>query len=293
MNVKDQWDNRDALITYLANLLIQGRLALFLGAGVSKFYGLPEWDGLINALYDSKKAGTPDSNRKIAAEEFRDNYYKDDEQGFLKAVHQALYCNATGTFEDIRKHKTLIAIGALVMASSRGKVGKLITLNYDDIVELYLAYHGFTTASIHDPIHWTPSVDVAVYHPHGFLPIDQAKGFSKDIVLDQNSYSRLVNDANNSWFQEISTVLRTHFTIYIGLSGDDENLDAMLVRAKDGHASVRDHVLYCGMRFSIDNKRIGFFDKRGIYTASINNFDDDIPSFLLSVCQKAAEIRTI
>lgn len=294
MNIQDYWDSEDHLIDYLASLMLNGRLALFLGAGTSKFYDLPDWKTLIDKLYLMHGGTKPNGNLKIAAEELRNNYYPSNKSNFLKAVHQALYANASGDFEIIRTNRTLTAIAALVMASSRGKIGKVITLNYDNILELYLMYHGFLTASVHNPIHWNSSADVTVFHPHGFLPFghDQDQNFSEDIIFDQHSYSQLVNDLTNPWFQEISTILRTHFTFYIGLSGDDDNLERMLVLAREQHAICQDGVLFCGLRFSQDDNRIEFFKRRGIYTFKVTQYDNDVPIFLLKICQKAAEKRS-
>lgn len=117
----------------------------------------------------------------------------------------ALYDGIALDFAKISQNRLLSAIGSLVMASRRGSAGKVITLNFDDILELYLEFHGFTTAAIHDGRHWAPQDDVVVYHPHGYLPLGHAND-SDTIVLGTTDFHQIME--SELWRPILETALR-------------------------------------------------------------------------------------
>ena len=137
MMTEDDYLDEPRLLEYLGGQLAKGRLALVLGAGISIGFGLPNWTQLIDRLY-SKKGATPPSNNspEDQAEYFRHTYYESDNPGFIQAVHHALYDGFSVDFSELRKHALLFAIGSVVMASVRGSASTVITLNFDDILEI-------------------------------------------------------------------------------------------------------------------------------------------------------------
>src|SRR5215213_1446730 len=269
MSVRDEWENAAYVQRFLAGQLLKGRLALLLGAGVSLSFGLPSWPDLLDRLFSAKGEPTPTGHRlEQLAEHFRRKFYKGDDQGYLEAVRAALYRNAKIDFYNLRRHSGLAAIGALVMSSSRGSASTIISFNFDDLLERYLEFHGFVTMSVGEEVHWSESVDVTIIHAHGLLPSSSSLGrrLSSRIILDQESFSKVIGKEGNPLRQEMVTILRTHTCLFIGLSGDDVNLDSVLFDAKKGHAANDEGHLFWGVKFTDRDDAVerGNWEERGV-----------------------------
>jgi hypothetical protein len=281
------------LIPALANDLNAGRLALILGAGVSEGLGLPDWGGLLDRLFASKEGAVRPAGLTPAeeADVFRCQYCGGDNMALLSAVRDALYLNFNLDFEQMRQNVGLVSIGALVMASRRGSVSQVVTFNYDDVLEWYLAYYGFSSCSVKDEQHWASNADVTVYHPHGFLPSPPSISFSKDIVFDQLAYDRIAGDETKIWHQVVLSILRSHVCLFIGLSGKDQNLRSLLARALDTHAPTGQSSFW-GVVFmdSAENPMAGFWQDRGVYCKIVSDYSKALPKFLFSICQEAARL---
>ena len=293
MSLIDDFNDRGSLTKYLGHQLFRGRLALILGAGISKPFGLPEWDDLISKLFE-KKGDTKPADKTAAqlAEFFRLKYFEDDSEGFKTAVHEALYENASADFKSLRENGTLAAFGALVMSSRRGSTSDVINFNFDDLLELYLEYHGFVTDSVTNDVHWKQTADVNVYHPHGFLPFDTSKPRSDEIVLDQSSFSKVVGKEGDLWRQTAMSIFRRRTCLFVGLSGDDTNLDSMLIEAKQQHAANLENTCFWGVKFSAAENEVerSLWQERGVYYQLISDYHTDLPSFMFEICQHAADL---
>lgn len=292
LNLPDQWDDEENVIQFLAEQLTKGRLALFLGAGISQFYGLPAWRSLIDrlsALHGEKP--TQDGEDLVRrAGHIRAEYYSKQNKEFLNIVHKLLYTDITLDYKLIRSNELLSAIGALVMSSTRGRATKVFTLNFDDLLENYLEFHGFTTAVVHSPRHWNFNDDVVIYHPHGFLPLGERK-FSDDIILGTIDYFDIMKSP--AWQAILKSSLRTHTFLFIGLSGDDMHLQSLLSDIRTEHAAADERLAYHSVRFCIEGKRDelrSIFKECGIYTKSILNYSE-LPDFLFKICQQARTLR--
>src|SRR5262249_46572895 len=145
----------------------------------------------------------------------------------------------------------LTAVGALTMASGRGNVAKVVTFNYDDILELYLSCYGFHCATVTRVPRWATREDVTVLHPHGFLPSDSTALDVSPIVLTQLDYDDIVGNSKDLWRSTIVDVFRSHFCIFIGLSGTDQNLTNMLHTVSKEHASTESGDLFWGARYCL------------------------------------------
>lgn len=291
MHARDQWDDDATLINYLATQLIRGRLGLFLGAGVSKFYGLPDWYELIDKLcrfHGEPIAPQDDLVQKAGF--LRAKYYKGDAKSFLASLKSALYEGVALDFAKIRQSDMLAAIGSLVMSSKRGSAAKVFTLNYDDLLENYLEFHGFTTNVIWRDNHWAQSEDVTIYHPHGFLPLAHDNN-SDDVTLGTSDYYKIMN--SDIWKPLLVTALRTHTFIHIGLSGTDTHLQNLLHDLTKSHAISHERTAYHSVRFAIEGNRdeIGvILDSEGVYTMKVANYGE-LPAFLFKICQAARTLR--
>jgi hypothetical protein len=281
----------------LASELVRGRLALLLGAGVSDFYGLPGWNKLVDQicarLHEPKLKPNEDPILKIAA--LRISQFKGKTPSFLKIVAEELYRGTSVDLEKIRQNALLAAIGSLVMASRRGNASKVITFNYDDLLETYLEYHGFIARSIFRPRHWAGNADVTVYHPHGYLPRSRPKEWSNDIVFGTNEYMEIMQlDARNLWRPLLQTLMRTHSFVYIGLSGKDNHLQSLLAPLGEQHAIRDERIAFHGVRFSLkskpDKSMETVFANWGVYSHAVKSYADIAP-LLFKVCQVARRLR--
>lgn len=294
MHNEFDWEDDNKLRGFLATQLMHGRLALVLGAGISMPFGLPDWEQLINSLY-AEHHETPEDNLSLErlAEHLRNKYYSNDKEGFLNLVQNKLYESFNDDFNTLRQNSTLAAVGSLVMASLRGAVSNVITLNFDNILEVYLSYHGFAVSSVGNQRFWNQSADVTIYHPHGYLPIPGTGSNSEDIVFDQESYSRVIGNPSSLWYQKILTVLRSHICIFIGLSGNDNNLDSLLLASNDNHAIKEGAILHWGVRFTTDESEAvrSSWGRRGVFSKVIENYSEALPSFIFEICQKSAKLR--
>lgn len=291
MNMPDGWQNEKSLIEYLGSQLVAGRLGLFLGAGVSKFFGLPDWRELVSrmAVAVGESRPTSDFDPITKAEALRLKHFPKQED-FNRATRAALYCGISLDFSAIMQNSLLSAIGSLVMASRRGSAAKVITLNFDDLIEIYLEFHGFTTATIYEGCHWAAQEDVVIYHPHGYLPLAHPEN-SASIVLGTNSFQEVIT--SDLWRPILATALRQHTFLYLGLSGDDIHLQSHWHDLKSLHAISQDRICYHGVRFtasSSDDDRTTIMQDWGIHTHNLMSHND-LPDFLFRVCQAAREKR--
>jgi len=287
----DQWLDETSLVEHLAEQLILGRLGLFLGAGVSVDFDLPDWETLVRRVSDAvgeselpEKFDPIDTAGAIKAKKFS------TEADFNEAVKSALYLERDLDFRGISNNRLLRAIGSLVMASQRGSAAKVFTLNFDDLLELYLEFHGFTTAVIHNGRHWARNEDVIVYHPHGFLPLGHERS-SESIVLGTTEFHEVMT--SDEWRPVIQTALRQHTFLYLGLSGDDLHLRSHWIEVGKHHAIAADRVCYHGVRFttgSRDDNNGTLAERWGVHTHLLDDYES-LPDFLFKICQKARELR--
>lgn len=290
MRDQDEWDDEPKLVEYLSAQLQSGRLGLALGAGISKPFGLPDWGNLINAMFKSASRAPVKGNPMQQAEYIRTNTCGGDVAKFLELVDQALYENADTSFDALRKNDTIASVGALLMASRRGSASEVVTTNFDNLLELYLTYFGFVVHSVAADIHWRDASDVTIYHPHGFLPHDQPTERSDDIVLDQASFGQTVGK-DTVWRQVCMNMFRRRTCLFIGMSGDDPNIESMLQESRDTHASKNHGTRYWGVAFSTSNDDLlrTQWQNRGVYYRVIKDYDHDLPRLLFGICQRAAE----
>jgi hypothetical protein len=292
MNLHDTWKNEPSLIEYLGGQLLDGRIGLFLGAGVSRDYGLPDWKMLLTDL--CVKHGEPPpakgDNLVTLGGHLRAKYYKNKISPFLIDVKTSLYGSTRVDFARLRRIDTLAAIGALAMSSKRGSVGKIFTLNYDDLLENYLEFHGFTTTSVVRGNHWASDEDMVIYHPHGLIPLADRVA-SDDIILGTADYFKIMLEPE--WRPIIDTALRAHTFLYLGLSGEDMHLQSLVAGLKGRHAITGQRILYHGIRFDViggDERLASVFEDLGVFTHILTDWDK-LPEFLFRVCQAARGLR--
>jgi hypothetical protein len=291
MTTASDFEDEDKLVEYLACQLRFGRLSVVLGAGISMNFGLPSWENLLERMFAAKKEAIPKSESLERQAEFlRGKHFKNDTPGFLQLTHDCLYETAEVGFNELRKHPTLCALGALVMASQRGNASTVITFNFDNVLELFLNYYGHYSQSLFTEVFWRDAADVTVIHPHGFLPFDLADGTSRDIVFDQKSYSTTIGDETNVWRQLLLSTMATSTCLFIGLSGADNNLDSVLIAAKERHAINSEGTAYWGVVLKQDPKEVEqqLWGDRNVFVKDVVDYEQHLPELLFKVCQQAA-----
>lgn len=289
----DDWNDEDKLIDYLSNQLLKERLCLVLGAGVSLNFGLPLWENLINNMYEifNEKPNIGYSNEQNA-EYFHTKHCKNDYKEYKKYIQKSLYKDYDLNFNNLNTNSTLNAITALIMASKRGSSSKILTFNLDNIIEIYLSYYGFVTNSIVEPIHWRCGADVDIYHLHGYIPAPPSENFSKNLMLDKHSYSKESKESE-IWKQHALCIMQTHTCLFIGLSGNDNNLDKYLTNIESSHIINETGISYWGVSFinKDEDQLILQWKKRKIFPHILEKDFKNLPSFLFKICQKAGEKR--
>jgi hypothetical protein len=256
--------------------------------------GLPDWPTLMNNLYAIKELPptiyTKNTNFPQVAEDFRLQHCNGNNGYWLDCVSKALYAGGDLDFSLIRKNGTLEAIGALVRTSLRGAVSEIVTLNFDDVLDRYLAIHGIVVVPTFEEKCWASRGDIVIYHPHGFLPSPGScfQPASSFVVLDRSSYSKSAPIMN----QKMKLVMQSHICLFIGLSGEDERLDKLIWETKDegNHAYNTSQTGYWGVAFSAsyNQAKARKWEERRIYLQKLDDYHTDLPNFLFEICQSAA-----
>ncbi|MDL2328888.1 SIR2 family protein [Desulfosarcina sp. OttesenSCG-928-A07] len=297
--LESNWREESWLIEYVATHLTKGHVGLVLGAGAS-LQNLPSWQKLLNQLYDSKATdGSPPfsdyrsgKSAAVVAQDIKKRYYQDDVGAFLNAVREALYRGVNMDFKSLYREEKIAAMGALIMNSSRGRIANIISFNFDSVLETYLSYYGYTVSCIQSPRYYAENVDVTIYHPHGFLPHDLREKGTPSIILAQEEFEKEIGASDSPWRQQLVTILRTHFCLFIGLSGEDEHLRLLLTAAGSNHASRMTDSAYWGLRLARpkDGGHHPIWEESRIYTHEVKNYDEALADFLFRICQRAVQL---
>lgn len=289
-------DNDELITIELSKLLYDGKLALALGAGVSKFLDFPLWWELVHGICVEHN-GESSVNKDTTTDELKDAIdeierdIKDSEK-FKNLVKKILYKN--GDYLNDRtviQNELLISLGALMMGSRRGAVNNVITYNYDDVLEWYLGLHGFNVRVIYDPRTMTTNSDVTIYHPNGFIPLQDNKRGSRKLIFSETSFiyrERKVTVDDTLWENILDRLFIEKIFIFIGLSGRDPTINPRLLDIYENQLNRKRPVGYWffiredGMETQEINKNL----KYGIVPIVVKN-EDEIPRYLLNVCQNA------
>jgi hypothetical protein len=292
MSRRSDFESETKLIQFLAGQLLRGRLAIFLGAGISKPLGLPMWSTLLNRMFKAKHSA-PDKSKRLEEQAtlFRAKYYANDYVGYVKAIHNSLFLKKSirVDFDSLHQNKTLSAIGSLVMASHRGSVTSVVSFNFDNLLELYLKYHGYVVRSVVEQDAWAEVADVIVLHPHGYIPFRDLQHASTKLIFDRSSYVGVIGNDKNPWRQQLLCILRTHTCLFIGLSGDCDNLLSLLQDAQTSHASLKHNSAYWGIAFTTaKSDPADIWEPNMVFRKVIANYESELPYILFSICQEAA-----
>lgn len=287
----DQWDSDFVRTSFLVEQLKNGALSLILGAGVSVSFKLPQWSDLITYMEELMGVTCPASYvGNLEKAEWLKNQCCDDAE-YIEYVRSALYKKGTiFDLESLSLLTTLNAITALSIPSRRGHINNILTFNFDNILEIYLRYYGLMVTSHANSNQYNESSDVNIFHMHGYLPNDiRIEQSSKHIIFDKLSYDNLNGYTFWEWYPKVANLLRTNTCIFIGLSGEDENMDRFLKDTKKKHAYIESGDLFWGVSFvkDPDTAIAQRWENWGIYPIAISDFNE-IPKQLFDIAQRAS-----
>ena len=224
---------------------VSGPNTFFLGAGISRSEGLPDWNGLLFSIM-RKVTG-----RKITENDFNSILKANGDSSIIMGryirslygsnntieddIHQILYKNReVGNIQS----KTIVTICDIIK-NNRDKVRSVVTYNYDDLIEQQLSNIGIDAASIFDT--HEPDSRFPVYHVHGIL--DHKRMKSSRIVLSEDDYHEQYRRPFLWSNVEQLHALQNHNCFFIGLSMMDPNLRRLLdfTKSEANSRGQRDH----------------------------------------------------
>lgn len=306
---------RATLIADLKKEYDKEELALFLGAGVSKDAGIPQWNELINALLSKMIASRITAKDSETLPKHLDAVidlaYKNQENSpitqmryikgafshaeYNELVHEVLYSGKPKANTDL-----LNAI-ASVCTPRRNHIGVqgVITYNFDDLLERCLNRLKIQTHIItcEDDIS-TPN-KLSIFHVHGYMPkkFDENDSHA-ELIFSEEDYHRVYRDAY-CWSNLAQlNYLREHTCLFIGCSLTDPNLRRLLDVAKRNNEKPRHFAflrrnnaansgqvdqkaleIYKDIDLSLREK---YYAEMGINIIWVDDFDE-IPQILLSL----------
>jgi hypothetical protein len=282
---------------HLGKALFRGDLALMVGAGISNSLGLPRWSDLVKKClaetglpHDDIDEKTEIARLQRAVGEVRGKI--GDDTKFNELVRKTLYA---GTKERNSANITplLTALGALMMGSRRGRIKEVWTLNFDDVFEWYLRMNGFLTQTVTNVPCLLHDVDVTVFHPHGFLPLDPCNGKSSEkIVFDDTSYAEFsCNKEYQDWKHASQNVVSSKVILSVGLGWSSDSFQTMIRAASSNIISRPVAFWFFGPAGTADQIKNRESDKANclkhhVVPLEFASYDDFAP-FLLGICEEA------
>ena len=185
---------RNKLIDQLADVFSSEGLTLFLGAGVSVSANIPTWRGLLEGLFlvlAINEFGSSGVRQKDVSDLARlvqrlesgspllsARYLQSGIEGggggsdsFIDSVAELLYRDVGDSSGEL-----LPEIARMCQPRRTGaRVNSVITYNFDDLLERELAERGLQYRTIYAESSHATRDELAVYHPHGFLPEDRSR----------------------------------------------------------------------------------------------------------------------
>jgi hypothetical protein len=205
----------------MRDLNADGRLALFIGAGISMGCGLPSWKELVERVVHEAWKNDPEfckallNDPRILAPRYARAKLG---ERFNQIIHECLY----------RDNYT---ISACVKAIAKSGLRRVCTFNFDDLLEDALLSEGIDAViASPDEAFSASASDAVVYHPHGVLPLfsnkDELDGVQ--IVFSEDDYHNLYSDPY-SWANVAQLSLLTGYSVlFVGLSMQDPNLRRLI-----------------------------------------------------------------
>lgn len=286
----------DLATPILGQYLTTGALTLFLGAGASTSAGLPSWPVLIQRLHEAAGLAVPDVDGSTSADELQrlaDNVQRQcaDQSQFVALLGECLYTDVVLSEKQLFD-PLLIAIGAMLVGSRRGSVQRVVTLNFDSVLEWYLTLCGLVPRVVLQPPTLEGGEDVRVYHPHGYVghPDLAPRRDSDFVILGLQKINERIGQSGDPWFELLRHILRTSVCLFVGMSVRtfrDRALAPLL--ANIGPEVGPSRPLGCWLVADEDDHEGDVAGEMlAVNVVPIRLARADIPGFLLGICQAAS-----
>jgi hypothetical protein len=234
-----------------------GRLTLYLGAGVSIGSGLPSWSTLLATLYyiavdlDWTAKWQPYPNYLYALGEWWlkqsgeapeviagkvHSYLISDSSLFHKKLIDTLYLpwkNNPPDARDLRRKNGLLrAVSELCRLTTKTSgLHAVVTTNYDSLLEQALADRAMKLEF--KPV-WRKDMDLdrkkerGIFHVHGYLPRNGTGSEEDDILLTEAQYHAAASDPYSWSNLTLIQCFSSSTGLMVGLSMTDRNLRRLL-----------------------------------------------------------------
>jgi len=288
----EAWDNRDAVVSYLAEQARKGRLLLCLGSGVSVPFGLPNWEELLDELAGDRASemNSDDVMPSAKAEFLLKEIFYENHKDLIAKIREIFYAKRVIGIGSLKHSELLLGIIALLSIMARNKPAKIISTNYDTLVEDHLKLFGMRVQSTDTHQIWNPICDVICYHPHGIIrPTED--GSSGEIVLTTKQFDTVMKDAD--WRGLLSSMLQSHTVLFLGVSGEDPHIMSLAHSAFKKHAIRNSGWPFFGLRLDAASRKKIVQDvdleKAGYRSFYVSDYSD-IPNFLFEICAASNKI---
>jgi hypothetical protein len=277
----------------LGRLLNRSVLRLFIGAGVSVGFGLPNWQLLIarmlnretdrKFLRELKAKSGPELGRLV-------DHLDDGSEGYASLVKTALYSNVKkNLLDELRKSPLLLALAALMTGAQRGRVDSVVTYNFDDLLEQYLEMLGLAVCSRTKPDDLSTRADVEINYVHGRIPQHwNGSGRSPKIILSEKSFRDTRSKIDEGWPAFVLSGLQSKIGLFLALSGDDSGLLDILKRTETRLRRSANYAGYWILTHDAFQRNEGAI--RGVKMCPIRIHEDQIPLFIFEICREAASL---
>ena len=232
-------------------------LVLVIGAGLSKPHGIPDWETLLQILYNRvlDKSTSRELNdiisilinkvsdkSPIIAARFIEKELNKEEKSIENEVKDILYSKITAEASYLLKS----IVNICVAPGRSSQIDSVITYNFDDLLEKTLDDIDpieFKYKSIYS-IGQNPCNDeFPIYHVHGYLPRYEAITEEHRITLSENIYHNQYTDIY-SWDNLVQlNKFKDKNCLFIGTSLSDPNLRRLLDIAKKQSGDNNKHFI--------------------------------------------------
>ncbi|MDH1101323.1 SIR2 family protein [Pseudomonas mosselii] len=308
--VKSAWK----YVCQLRSQLARNKASLVLGAGVSRDLNLPMWEVLVDRIKTSMACQAPEvhavkeaaGKAALVLFEIFTSHKKNElakegcytngvliEKKILSdwrgLIHKALY-------QDINPNERRAQIDAHPYFKEIIEFAKhselTVTYNFDDFLEF-----GLSCADLNPTKHERPYQTVwshhtqftkdkcVIYHPNGFLPFDQNKFQSENLIFSDGAFADQLLDGIGGGLSTLLHVLTKKTSVLVGHSLTDSTLLHLLRKA----ASISPGNYNYFIRFT--SEAIDPQNRNAIFEANFNNYNlitlffnsKDIEEFLRAI----------
>jgi hypothetical protein len=234
-----------------------GNLNLVIGAGISKPYGIPTWDFLLQKLLLKTIEETPEKAKVlsavfskvfnptplIAGRYLQDALFDPKEKNrFETEVRETLY-------ESYDKDANSLIMDEIVkLCAAPGNspnLDSIISYNYDDIIEEKILEKNMDIPfqSVYGQAVDPDNRALSIYHVHGFLPQNESISEQNIITLGENVYHEQYSNIY-SWNNIVQiNKFRDKTCLFIGTSLSDPNIRRLLDIAKSQRKGRKFHYI--------------------------------------------------